>query len=192
MVKHDELADRRVPMAPAPMRYNEDGTAAWDEMWDTFCILALDGGPPHRATLLDAEPDSDTTGESYRFAVAEIVRGIGLVSGLPAAPAEAGWVAVTCPTDGMARWLAEAIGGENVAARASGVVLYVPAGARYTLTGEIKNVITAVAKTTHYWGEHLPVEARQAFDVHARLTGVKDRVVGWFRRPVYTNQPTAE
>ena len=182
MSQQQELTSRDAPMAPAPMRYNADGTAAWDAMWDTFCVLALEGGPRHRATLLRAEPASDTATESYRFAVAEIIRGVGLVSGLSGAPAEPGWIKVTCHSAGMAHWLAEAIVEENVEARASGVSLSIPVGASYTLKGEIKNVITAVAKTTHYWHEHMPVEAKQTLDVQARFGEMKARVVGWFRR----------
>jgi sirohydrochlorin cobaltochelatase len=34
-------------------------------------------------------------------------------------------------------------------------VLYLPAGPNFTLKREIKNVITAVAKTVHYWRAHL-------------------------------------
>lgn len=177
MVHRGDSSDR-----PAPIRDNADGTAAWDEMWDTFCILALDGGPPHRGTPLRADPESDTESEGYRCVIAEIVRGIGLVSGLRAAPAAPGWIAVECPTAGMARWLADAIGEERVEARATGTTLLVPAGAHYTLTGEIKNVIAAVAKTTHYWREHLPIDVRQALEVQERLGGVRDWYLGWLRR----------
>lgn len=191
MIQQRDLTGRAAPMAPAPMRYNEDGTAAWGEMWDSFCTLALDGGPPHRETLLRAEPESDPGDEAYRFAVAEIIRGVGLVSGLPGMPAEPGWIAFTCHSGGMARWLAEAIVEENVEARANGVLLYVPVGARYRLQGEIKNVITAVAKTTHYWREHLPPEVKQALDVQARLDGVKSWVGGWFRRRPWRADGTA-
>jgi sirohydrochlorin cobaltochelatase len=182
MIEQEARADRAAPMAPAPMRYNDDGSAAWGEMWDSYCVLALDGGPPHRGTLLRAEPTSDVASAGYRFAVAEIIRGIGLVSELPAAAAMPGWVAVTCQTAGMARWLADAILEENVEARASGTTLLVPAGASYTLTGEIKNVITAVAKTTHYWREHLPLDVKQALEVQERLGSVRDWFVGWLRR----------
>jgi sirohydrochlorin cobaltochelatase len=182
MIEQGERIDWAAPMAPARMRYNDDGSAAWGEMWDSYCLLALDGGPPHRATLLRAEPTSDVAGGDYQRAVAEIVRGIGLVSGLPAAPAAPGLVAVACQTAGMARWLADAIGEENVEARARGTTLLVPAGASYTLTGEIKNVITAVAKTTHYWREHLPLEVKQALEVQERFGGVRDWFGGWLRR----------
>jgi sirohydrochlorin cobaltochelatase len=38
--------------------------------------------------------------------------------------------------------------------RREDAVLYLPAGCGFTLDGEIKNVVTAVAKTHHYWIEH--------------------------------------
>jgi sirohydrochlorin cobaltochelatase len=43
---------------------------------------------------------------------------------------------------------------ENVLARREGAVLYLPAGPRFTVEGEIRNVVTAVAKTHHYWVQH--------------------------------------
>jgi sirohydrochlorin cobaltochelatase len=33
--------------------------------------------------------------------------------------------------------------------------LYFPAGANFKLDKEIKNIITVVAKTYHYWREHI-------------------------------------
>ncbi|MFN8515209.1 MAG: hypothetical protein U0232_04185 [Thermomicrobiales bacterium] len=179
---HGGEADRRAPMAPAPMKYNDDGSVAWGEMWDSFCILALDGGPRHRATMLNGDPTADTTSETYRTAVGEIARGVTLVSGLSAEAGEAGWVAIRCHTPGMARWLAEAIVEENVAAQATGATLLVPVAEHFALKGEIKNVITAVAKTTHYWREHLPAEVKQTLEFQARLGNVKDWFTGWLRR----------
>lgn len=46
--------DKCAPMAPAPMKYLADGSVDWGNMWDTFCVLAQDGGPPHRPTMLRA------------------------------------------------------------------------------------------------------------------------------------------
>jgi sirohydrochlorin cobaltochelatase len=54
----------------------------------------------------------------------------------------------------------------------------VPVGDYYTVKGEIKNVITAVAKTTHYWGEHLPPEVKQTLAIQAKLAGIGR----WLRR----------
>jgi len=82
----------------------------------------------------------------------------------------------------MARWLAESIQAENVAARAQQSRLLLPAGDDFTLKGEIKNVITAVAKTTHYWGEHVPAEIKQTFEVQAQLERLRTRVWGWLGR----------
>ena len=182
MYHQGEGADERAPMASAPMKYAEDGSVVWGEMWDSFCALALDGGPPHRATLLAGDPASDPASDGYRFAAAEIARGVAAVSGLSASPATTGWLAIDCRSAGMAHWLAEAIIEENVAARAQGTQLLVPVGANYTLTGEIKNVITAVAKTTHYWREHLPQEVQQTLEWQARLGDLRQRVAGWLGR----------
>lgn len=150
------------PMSSAPMQYLPDGSVDWASMWDTFCALAQAGGPPHRGTMLYPQADPDAQSERYDFAAREIVRGIRAVSGLEAQPAEPGWIAVQCQSPAMAAWLSEAIQRENVQARAEGSRLCVPVGAAYTLKGEIKNVITVIAKTTHYWAAHLPAEAKTA------------------------------
>ena len=57
-----------------------------------------------------------------------------------------------------------------------------PCGEWYTLQGEIKNVITAAAKTTHYWREHLPPAAKQTLVWQARLDALWARAGGWLRR----------
>jgi hypothetical protein len=44
---------------------------------------------------------------------------------------------------------------ENISVRREGNVLFVPAGPAFRLESEIKNVVTAVAKTHHYWQEHV-------------------------------------
>jgi sirohydrochlorin cobaltochelatase len=44
---------------------------------------------------------------------------------------------------------------ENVMVRREGNTIYLPAGPKFTLKREIKNVITTVAKTVHYWSAHL-------------------------------------
>ena len=60
-----------------------------------------------------------------------------------------------CASDEMALWLLRAIVVENVTVRREGYVLWFPAGPDFRLEREIKNVITVVAKTTHYWQEHV-------------------------------------
>ncbi|MBI1880307.1 MAG: hypothetical protein HYR94_19155 [Chloroflexi bacterium] len=174
------LADKRAPMASAPMKYLPDGSVDWGDMWDSFCVLAQDGGPPHRGTMLYAPENPDLESEGYYFAVNEIIRGIYAVSGLTAAAAAPGWIAVYCHTGGMACWLAEAINQENVQARHDGSLLLVPVGDDYTLKGEIKNVITAVAKTTHYWREHLPPEVKDTLALQERIEWLKRRVKSWW------------
>lgn len=146
------------PMGSAAMRFNEDGKVAWDEMWTGFCDLALAGGPSHRGTLLEpVTPDEvKADQEGYERVVAEIERGLRLVTGLPIARSESsGWVGVRCDNEEMALWLLRAIVVENVCVRREGSALFFPAGPHFRLDTEIKNVITVVAKTTHYWKEHL-------------------------------------
>ena len=163
------------------MRYKEDGSVDWGNMWDSFCLLALEGGPPHRGELLELAPGEEVEGERYRAVAAEICRGIREVSGLSAAPADPGWIAVECGTPGMAEWLAGAINEENVVARSAGATLYVPCGGSFTTKGKIKNVITAVAKTTHYWGEHVPGEVKSSLAMQILVQSLLDRLP-WRRR----------
>ena len=146
------------PMGTAPMRYTEDGQVAWDEMWTDFCDLALAGGPPHRDTLLEPVPPDEVNAdlENYERVVSEIERGWGLVTGLPTVRSEkSGWVGLQCEDEEMALWILRAIVVENVCVRREGSVLFLPAGPAFRLDKEIKNVITVVAKTHHYWTEHL-------------------------------------
>jgi hypothetical protein len=64
----------------------------------------------------------------------------------------------------MAQWLLRAIVMENVSARAEGAHLDLPAGPAFRVEKEIKNVITVVAKTCHYWIDHM-------WDAHQALVG---------------------
>ena len=60
-----------------------------------------------------------------------------------------------CDSEEMAIWMLRAIVVENVTVRREERTLWFPAGPDYRLDREIKNVITVVAKTNHYWEEHL-------------------------------------
>lgn len=173
--------DPRAPMAPAPMRYKDDGTVDWGNMWDSFCALALDGGPPHRGDTLLAPAGEDVENPRYQAVAAEISRGILEVSGLMAETADPGWLAVRCASPAMAQWLADAINEENVEARCTAALLFIPCGAAFTTKGEIKNVITAVAKTVHYWGDHVPGEVKSSLALQSWIKGLVDRLP-WRRR----------
>ena len=145
------------PMGSASLRYTKDGQVAWNEIWTNFCDLALAGGPPHRDSLLEPVPPAEVAAapEEYERVVAEIERGLRLVTGLPTVRSEKlGWVGLRCTDEEMALWILRAIVVENVCVRREGSVLYLPAGPTFLLEKEIKNVITVVAKTHHYWTEH--------------------------------------
>jgi hypothetical protein len=152
-------------MGSAGLKFGEDGKVAWDEIWGSFCDLAMAGGPPHKGKLL--EP-GDTGGARYAEVVAEICRAVKLVTGLNASAGEAGWVRVECYDEAMAGWLLRAITMENVAVRASEWWLDLPAGAEYRLEKEIKNVVTVIAKTCHYWTDHMwPRQHREIGELFA-------------------------
>ena len=152
-------------MGSAKLKYDSDGKVAWGEIWTSFCDLALAGGPPHRGTLLEAVTTAEALAEpeKYEAVVAEIERGIRLVTSLQVVTSPVrGWVGVRCESDEMAIWLMRAIIVENIMVRREKDVLYLPAGPGFTVQREIKNVVTAVAKTVHYWSAHLMMRRAHA------------------------------
>jgi hypothetical protein len=147
-----------VSMGSAGLKFGADGQVAWDEIWGSFCDLAMAGGPPHKGTLLEpgTQAEVDAHFSRYDEVADEICRGIRMVTGLRSYVSETpGWVAVTCLGDGMTGWLVRAIVMENVAARGRGAILELPAAPHFRLEKEIKNVVTVVAKTCHYWTGHM-------------------------------------
>jgi hypothetical protein len=152
-------------MGSAGLKYGRDGHVAWNEIWGSFCDLAMAGGPPHKGTLLEAgrKEEIDTQRDRYREVVGEICRGVTMVTGLCAEPSPvSGWVRMYCTSAVMAGWLARAIVMENVSASFKGLVLHLPAGPAYRLEKEIKNVVTVIAKACHYWLEHTSPARHQA------------------------------
>lgn len=147
-----------VSMGSAALKFAPDGQVAWDEIWQTFCDLAMAGGPPHKGTLLEPGDPADIAAnqQQYDTVAEEVCRGIWLAADLPAqVDTRPGWVRVQCHTSTMAAWLMRAIVMENVAARSSGVMLYLPAAPHFRIEKEIKNVVTVIAKTAHYWTGHM-------------------------------------
>jgi hypothetical protein len=133
------------------------------------------GGPPHKGTLLEGGTPAEIAAQldRYREVVDEICRGITMVTDLVAREApDPGWVRVSALSDAMAGWLVRAIGTENVAVRAEGLSLDLPASPAFRLEKEIKNVITVIAKTCHYWTGHMPRGQRLAIQkLFAELEG---------------------
>jgi hypothetical protein len=152
-------------MGSAGLKYRSDGRVAWNEIWATFCDLAMAGGPPHKGKLLEpaSRAEIDAQPDRYEEVLEEICRGVMMVTGLAATPSPIpGWVCVDCEDDGMSEWLVRAILMENVSARCEGAVLDLPAGPGYRIEKEIKNVITVIAKTCHYWSGHIGPTQRRA------------------------------
>ena len=177
-----EAAAKAAPMASAPMRYTDDGSVDWGNMWESFCALAQEGGPRHRPTMLHADESSDLASPAYQAVLGELARGIYQVSGLRATPGQPGWLTIECPLDGMAEWVANAALEENVECRAAGNTLLVPAGANFAVKGEIKNVITVIAKTTHYWADHIPPEMKATLALEDGLGKLGNTLKRLFRR----------
>jgi len=148
-------------MASAPFVWR-DGRPDWGAMWTTFCDLALHGGPPQRGVdqALRAPGAGGPVGGSAPEALAELERGILEATGLVAEAAGPGLIAIRCESPRMAAWLCAAIILENVDARVEGDRLLLPAGPDFRLEDQVKSVITVVAKTHHYWREHLETGRR--------------------------------
>ena len=145
-------------MGSAGLKFAPDGKVAWDEIWASFCDLAMAGGPPHKGQLLLPATQSEIEAQPDRYeeVVAEICRGIQLVADLGAEPsATPGWIRVECVNRATAEWLLRAITVENIAVRRNNLDLELPAAPHFRLEKEIKNVITVVAKTAHYWFGHI-------------------------------------
>ena len=97
----------------------------------------------------------------YLDVIEELGRGITLASELPADDSpNLGWIRVQCHSDVMAGWMLRAITMENVAVRSEGRALDLPAAPHFRLDKEIKNVVTVVAKTCHYWMGHILANRR--------------------------------
>jgi sirohydrochlorin cobaltochelatase len=151
-------------MGSAGLTYGPDGKVVWDQIWSSFCDLAMAGGPPHRGKLLEPVSEAEVAAEPerYRDVVTEIDRAVGLTTGLRVVNGYLpGWVGVKCASPDEAVWLQVAITAENVSARRRGLVLQLPAGPAFRVEKEIKNVVVALAKACHYWDGHL-TEAQQS------------------------------
>jgi sirohydrochlorin cobaltochelatase len=153
-----------VSMGSAGLKFAPDGQVAWNEMWATFCDLAMAGGPPHKGALLEPASRAAVAAapERYDAVVDEICRGVTMVTDLGAYAAPIpGWIHVDCFSEAMAGWLLRATLMENVSARTEGLVLALPAGPDFRLEKEIKNVVTVIAKTCHYWTGHMWLPQRR-------------------------------
>jgi sirohydrochlorin cobaltochelatase len=147
-----------VSMGSAGLKFDAEGKVAWNEIWGSFCDLAMAGGPPHKGMLLEpGTPEAiDAQLERYAQVVDEICRGVMMTTLLDAQSSPVpGWIRVECYSEAMAGWLLRAIVMENVAVRAQTTMLDLPAAPHFRLEKEIKNVITVIAKTSHYWLEHM-------------------------------------
>jgi hypothetical protein len=182
-----------VPMGSAALKYDGNGQVAWDEIWQSFCDLAMAGGPPHKGRLLQPAAAGEVAADPdrYRAVTSEICRGITMATGLPSDPSpEPGWIHVGCDSDAMAGWLLRAIGMENVAVRAEGSVLDLPAGPAYRVDKEIKNVVTVIAKTCHYWSGHMwRFEQRAIAELFAAMDAESPLLVPSYPDPAWIASP---
>ena len=145
-------------MGSAGLKYDKEGRIAWDEIWTTFCDLAMAGGPPHRGKFLSPPNPTDVSKdiEKSKAIAIEIQRGIQLTTGMKASTDDHfKWVMLGCESETMAAWMHRAIVAENVFADHLGNVVHLPSGPDFRIEKEIKNVIVCIAKTWHYWDGHM-------------------------------------
>ena len=94
--------------------------------------------------------------EECRTVAEELSRAIRLTTHLSVESTFApGWLAVRCDSEATAACLQFAVVAENISARRSQSRLLLPAGPRFRIETEIKNVTEALAKSYHYWDGHL-------------------------------------
>jgi sirohydrochlorin cobaltochelatase len=169
------------PMKSAGLKFDAEGQVAWDEIWGSFCDLAMAGGPPHKGSLLEPGTPAEIAARPDRHAevVAEIRRGITLATDLRTVEAPMpGWVRVETLNESMAGWLLRAIVMENVAVRAEGGWIDLPAAPQFRLEKEIKNVVTVIAKTCHYWLGHMPLTQRRRIAHLFTLIAAESPLIG--------------
>lgn len=156
-------------MGSASLKYDSEGKVVWDQIWTSFCDLAIAGGPPHRGKLLEPAKFkmNEQNQQQYQVVEEELSRAIGLVAYLTVTTTERGWIGVNCDSPTMAAWLTCAIIAENVSAYRKGKIVYLPVGPSFRVEKEIKNIVTALAKTCHYWSSHGP--SRQENSVFTTL-----------------------
>jgi len=145
-------------MGSAGLKYDKEGMVAWDEIWTTFCDLAMAGGPPHRGKFLGLTNPADISKdlEKSKAVAIEIQRGFQLTTGMKASTDDHfNWVLLECESETMAAWMHRAIVAENVFADHLGNMVHLPTGPDFRIEKEIKNVIVCVAKTWHYWDGHM-------------------------------------
>ena len=117
------------------------------------------GGPPHRGNLLEPASAADIAADSenYDRIVEEICRGVSMVSELPAKRSGApGWIELECKASAWPHGWWSDCHGECGWPDMRSKRLFLPAGPQFRSQKEVKNVVTVIAKTCHYWFEHTP------------------------------------
>jgi hypothetical protein len=146
---------KNVPMSSAPFIYDSDGKPAWDKMWDAYCNLAAEGGPPHRGEMLRSKGTANNfNSDQYKYAVSEIERAFGQIIPYKFESTNNGYIKVTLKNKNMAKWFSDIINKENVECQVKDADIFLPVNDDFTLEKEIKNVVTVMGKAFHYWSRH--------------------------------------
>jgi hypothetical protein len=149
-----------ISMGSAGLKYRFRWPRSLERNLGKLLRLGHGGGPPHRGTLLEPATEAEIRGRSREIQVSWRTRSAVASAWCPtlrvddAAP-NPGWIDLFGPSTGMAGWMARAIVMENVSARAERQRRAASCGPRFRLEKEIKNVVTSVAKTAHYFVDHI-------------------------------------
>ena len=148
------------------------GSGGVDQIWGGFCDLAMAGDPRTRARCSSRDAGRIDAAFDRYDEVSEICRGSGWspTCGRRRHQGRAG--SVSRVKRRMAGWLLRAIVDGERRGPAPRRDSRTAGRAAFRLDREIKNVITVIAKTCHYWLGHMPAQQRAIADLFAGWPGV--------------------
>ena len=120
--------------------------------------IALAGGSPRRATLIEPRSVGSVEDPAYRALAAEFSRGLRLTTGARVVDGTAGWVGFTCDTEAKAIWMVRALAAENLTVRREGMNVLLPMSASFALEDEILDMVLATAHVHHFFEDHIRVD----------------------------------
>ncbi len=154
---HDTVERGRIPLDSAG---NPDWRQVVSEVHHTGSHgdIALAGGSPRRATLIEPRGVGSVEDPAYRALAAEFSRGLRLTTGARVADGTAGWVGLTCDTEEKAIWMVRALAAENLTVRREGMNVLLPMSASFALEDEILDMVLATAQVHHFFEDHIRVD----------------------------------
>jgi len=147
----------------AKLPRDEDGRPDWTRLMaeihhtGAHGTIALAGGGPRRARLIELDGTGDSSSPGYQALAAEFARGLRATTGATIDDDRLGWVGLVCDSDDMAIWMVRALAAENITVRREGATVYLPASATYALEDEFLDMVIAAARSMHFFEDHIRV-----------------------------------